>query len=344
MEDAQPASATYRNTGPGAVPWREPVRGGHPSHELAARPGSEFLRALLAGEVPQPPLSRLTGMRLVEIGPRSATFTMPLSRWLCGPDGTIPLGPLTIPADAAMACAIISELPEATTLTTSEMALRQVRPARPGGSVWARASVLEAGPPLALAEVSLTDDDGLLIGHGSSLCVTLPFTASPSDTEDAAGSEADDGAPPDPWQRADPEAGLAPLTGLRPVHADRGEATFALPATRWLCAPPPGRVQGGAVAMLADAAITAAIRTAASGPDGFTPIELKLNYLRPLSSDGREARAHARLIHAGRRIGVASADVVDADGRPIAVATGSALAQRAVAAPPDADGRTAPSR
>jgi uncharacterized protein (TIGR00369 family) len=324
---------------PSKEPWREPVRGGHPTAALSARPGRDLLDALLAEAVPQPPLSRLTGMRLVEYGPGTATFRLPLSGWLRAADGAIPLGPLTIPADAAMACAVIAGMPEATAVTTSELALRQVRPAPPGGVLLARATVLEPGPPIGLADVSLTDETGVLIAHGSSLLVVLPFTAAPAG-DDAQERDADQrhaggrDVGLDPWERPAPAATagrpspLQRLTGLRAVAVAHGEATLALPTTPWLCAPPPGRVQGGAVATLAEAAMTAAIRGASPGAGHFTPIELKLNYLRPLPSDGREARAHARVIHAGRRIAVAGADVVDADGRPIAVASGSALSTR----------------
>lgn len=331
VEDTDLADGSRREPSLAGGPWCEPPRGGHPDARLATRPGIEQLAAMIEGTTPLPPLSRLTGMRLVEFRPGAATFTMPLSGWLTGADGTIPLGPLTIPADAAMACAIITSLPEGISLTTSELSLRQVRPAPPGGNLVARARMLEPGPPVALAEVTLTDGDGTLIAHGGSLCVTVPaLTAprAPGDVRDAPDPGLSD--QPDPWERPLPvpaDAGrsapapLSLLTGLRPLGAARGEATFALPATRWLCAPPPGRVQGGAVATLADAAVTAAM----SG-ERFVPVELKLNYLRPLASDDREARAHGRLIHEGRRIAVASAEVVDADGRPVAVASGSAIA------------------
>ena len=42
------------------------------------------------------------------------------------------------------------------------------------------------------------------------------------------------------------------------------------------------------------------MQTAAPAAVRFVPLELKVNYLRPLASDGREARAHATLIHGGR--------------------------------------------
>jgi uncharacterized protein (TIGR00369 family) len=78
--------------------------------------------------------------------------------------------------------------------------------------------------------------------------------------------------------------------------------------------------------MLAGAAMEAAMQTAAPPGTRFVPLELKVNYLRPLASDGREACARATLIHGGRRTAVARAEVADADGRAIAVASGSALA------------------
>lgn len=78
MDHAEPAVAGDLEGR--AAPWREPVRGGHPAPSLAARSGVGFLRGWLTGELPQPPLSRLLGMRMVGFGAGSATFTMPLSR------------------------------------------------------------------------------------------------------------------------------------------------------------------------------------------------------------------------------------------------------------------------
>lgn len=288
---------------------------------------------MLDGTTPAPPLSHLTGMRLEEFDTGSATFSMPLSGWLAGSDGTIPLGPLTLPADAAMACAIIADLPPGTGLTTSELSIRRVRPTRPGGTVLARARVIDPGPPVALAEVTLTDSEGGLIARAGSLCVTLPALSSSPAPESSPSDPApvDRQHTPDPWERPvapGPVAPLAQLVGLRQVSTGRGEAAVVLPATAWLCAPPPGRAQGGAVATLAEAALTAAIATAGPDASRFQPVELKLNYLRPLASDGREARARGYLIHFGRRIAVAGAEVTDADGRTIAVATGSAVAVR----------------
>jgi uncharacterized protein (TIGR00369 family) len=334
MHDSEPVAVPRPSED--EAPWRTPVRGGHPDPVLAGRPGIEFLRAMLTGDTPAPPLSHLTGMQPVKLGAEGAQFTMPVSRWLCGEDGRVPLGVLAIPADAAMACAIIAGLPAETAITTSELAMRQIRPVPYGGTLVTTASVLNSArpaPPVALAEATVTDGSGALIARGGSLCVVLPFSAE-AEAESAGAAGAPEAGPPapeagpDPWQWSSPVAGLSRLTGLTATAIAPGEATFALPATRWMCAPPPGRVQGGAVAMLAGAAMEGAMRTAAPAEHRFVPLELKLNYLRPLASDGREATAHATLVHGGRRTAVARAEITDADGRAIAVASGSAIAER----------------
>jgi uncharacterized protein (TIGR00369 family) len=328
-------------------------------------------------------MSRLTGMQLVDVGTGAATFEMPLTEWLCSPQGAISIGPLTMPADAAMACAIQSTLPAQTPFTTSELSLRLLGRARPGGTVIAQGGLIQARRTIALADVSLTDEHGRLIAHGSSLCFVqragaptpavtgdtgqspaavdvsesrLGESESPGDVSESrlgeSESPGDESESPDPWQR--PAAGeilpqdvwermsgldvlhaqlageLPPppihyLTGLTLMSASEGEAAFELPASEWLCAPPRGRAQGGTVALAAEAALSAAIQTRLPAGVTLAPVDLKVNYLRPLAADGRVAIARGRLVHAGRRIAVAGAEVLDADGRAVAVATGSAM-------------------
>jgi uncharacterized protein (TIGR00369 family) len=340
-------------------PWREPVRGGYPDPQLFAHAGADQLHAMLTGDTPRPPISRLTGMQIVEIGSGTATFEMPLTDWLCTPAATIAPGALVMPADGALGCAIQTVLPSATPFTTSELSMRLLRPVPPGGVVHALGSVIELRPPIALAQVALTDAGGALIAHGSSLCVTTspapPRPASETAPAFAPGlppSDAD--ALPDPWERAlswetvtpDARAAMSGLEQLRgqlsgelpapPIHyltgltltaAAAGETTYEMPASEWFCAPPRGRVQGGAVALLAETALTGAIQTSLPAGIALTPIDLKVNYLRPLGADSRPARAHGTLVHAGRRIAVANAEVRDADDRPVAVGTGSAILQ-----------------
>lgn len=96
-----------------------------------------------------------------------------------------------------------------------------------------------------------------------------------------------------------------------------------LPASPWLSTPA-GTVQGGATALLADTALACAIQTTLPRGDTFLPLDVKVNYLRPVIPDGRLLTATSKVTHQGRSLAVAHATVHNADGRPVALATGSA--------------------
>jgi uncharacterized protein (TIGR00369 family) len=339
--------------------WLEPVRGGHPDASFGSLSGYELLREQLSGErFPKPPLAHLTGLRIVEVERGSVVFELPLTGWLRSPQGAISIGPMTIPADAALALAILSTLGPGVRLTTSELSLRVLAPARPEGRLIARASLMHTRRTIGLSEVTVTDEHGRLLAHGTSLCFIIEHAPGPSPdatqdpTPGAAAAAAETPSTPDPWRR-EPEgtvidqatwdrlSGLEVAQGLiagelpqPPIHhliglethaVTDGAATFALPATRWLCAPPPGRLQGGTVALLAESALSTAIQTTLPPATALAPIDLKVNFLRPALADGRDLIAHGRVTHRGRRLAVANAEVLDADKRRVALATGSAM-------------------
>ena len=332
-------------------PWEDPVRGGHPDPALLALPGIEQLRAMLAGRVPRPPISYLTGMAPTEVGAGSATFTMPASRWLATPQGPIQLGTLCVLADGPLGCAVQTALPARTLYTTSELSLRLLAPVQVGGTLIARGSLVQARRTLALSEVYVLDGRGRLLAHGSSLCFVFPqLDASP----EPAGP-----APPAPtgpfedrldrpplgevlsqevWDRMSglevleaqvagdlPPPPIHHLIGLRVTAAADGTATFSIPATDWLTAPSPGLLQGGVVALLADSAAASAIQTLLPPKVAYAPVDLKVNFVRPALTDGRELEATGRVVHAGRSIIIADAEVRSSEGKLIAVARASAV-------------------
>ena len=87
-----------------------------------------------------------------------------------------------------------------------------------------------------------------------------------------------------------PPAPIYFLTGLRPVEIGDGVAVAALPATAWLNSGA-GNMQGGVTAMLADSVMQMAIQTTMDRGDGFAPLDMKVNYLRPVAPDGGELTA-----------------------------------------------------
>jgi uncharacterized protein (TIGR00369 family) len=79
-----------------------------------------------------------------------------------------------------------------------------------------------------------------------------------------------------------------------------------------------GVVHGGAIASLIDTATAFAIISQLPPDERATTADLTISYLRPLSK-GR-AHSRAKVVRAGRRLIVVSAELVDDDGKLIATA------------------------
>jgi len=125
---------------------------------------------------------------------------------------------------------------------------------------------------------------------------------------------------------------IASLLGFTIEEIGVGRVVFA-------CVPdesvynPIGVVHGGLVCTLADTVIGCALQTTLPLGSTYTSIDLSVSYLRPVSL-GSVLHATGTVTKPGRRVGFASAEIVDATGRPVATATGSCLVMDAGAAPP----------
>jgi uncharacterized protein (TIGR00369 family) len=84
-------------------------------------------------------------------------------------------------------------------------------------------------------------------------------------------------------------------------------------------------VHGGFHATLLDSCVACAIHTTLEAGQGYTTIELKVNYIRALTDRVGPVRAEGRVIHAGKQIGTAEGKLVDADGKLYAHATTTCL-------------------
>jgi uncharacterized protein (TIGR00369 family) len=83
---------------------------------------------------------------------------------------------------------------------------------------------------------------------------------------------------------------------------------------------PIGAVHGGLVCTLLDSACGCAVHSTLPAGTGYTSVEIKVSYLRPVQA-GDELVAHGWVTKPGRRVAFAEGDVRDAEGR--IVATGS---------------------
>ncbi len=121
-----------------------------------------------------------------------------------------------------------------------------------------------------------------------------------------------------------PPPPIAILMNFHPTVVAEGRAVF-------VCEPaeyhynPIGLVHGGVAATLLDSAMGCAVHTTLPAGVGYTTLEIKVNYVRPLSPDSGELRCEGRLIHRGRTTATAEGRVTDADGRLYAHATTTCL-------------------
>ncbi|HEV7475524.1 MAG TPA: PaaI family thioesterase [Pyrinomonadaceae bacterium] len=110
---------------------------------------------------------------------------------------------------------------------------------------------------------------------------------------------------------------FARLLGIEVETVEPGAATLAL-AIRPELKQNHGVVHGGAVASLIDTATAFAILSLLARGEKITTVDLTISYLRPLTA-GR-ATAKARVVRAGRRLFVVSAEVFDGEGKLAATA------------------------
>ena len=249
-------------------------------------------------------------------------------------------------------------MPPATPFTTAEISLRFLRTVVPqSGMLTAKGRLIHAGQTTGVSLVEVTDAAGRLVAVTSTRCAILPRVQVPWEVVEQALKNPPhirepDWPSPHPYER--PTAGevlsqeiwdgtdglgvlqsliagdlpappLARFCGIAPVEAEAGRTTWRMPASRWLCAPIQGRLYGGAIAMLAGTAIDGTVQTTLPAGTAFGPVDLKVYFLRPVPPDGRDLVARGTVIHRGRSMAIGTSDVFDADGKKVAVATGSSV-------------------
>ena len=148
--------------------------------QLQSLSGLEALSAMVAGELPVPPIGGLMGFRLVEIEKGRAVFEGTPGPSLLNPLGAVHGGYALTLIDSACGCAVHSELDAGVGYTTVETKVNFTRPIDPnGGAIRCEGRVLSRGRQIATAEAYLRSAEGKLLAHGTSTLIILaPRTSS----------------------------------------------------------------------------------------------------------------------------------------------------------------------
>ena len=267
---------------------REPARGEIWGRDVVQMSGLEMLRAYLERRLPDPPITKLTGLRLSEASLGVASASMPASPWWQSGAGVFLAGTVAFLADLPLGGAVLTSVPAGWGMTTSELSVNFLRtPTIRNHTIIGRGRLIHATRSLGLSEVTVEDSRGRLLGHATSRCVLfrldpelMAATTPPKTAPDASS--------PDPY--------------LRSVEGDVRGREF-----------------------LSDAAMIVAVGSTLPAGTAFNTMDLKINFLRPVLPGEGELTAQAKVIYRGRTVAVANCEVRDPDGKLAAQATASFL-------------------
>lgn len=121
-----------------------------------------------------------------------------------------------------------------------------------------------------------------------------------------------------------PPPPITALMSMTAISAEPGTVTFT-------CLPdesqynPIGTVHGGLVCTLLDSVCGCAVQTTLPAGQGYTSLEIKVNYLRPVLASTGQLTAIGRVTKPGSRAAFAEGEVRDSAGKLIATASSACL-------------------
>lgn len=124
-----------------------------------------------------------------------------------------------------------------------------------------------------------------------------------------------------------PRPPIAALMDFQIVELQEGRAVFAVNPAEYHYNPI-GVVHGGLAATLLDSAMGCAIHSMLPAGAGYTTLELKVNFIRAMTSETGRVRGEGKLIHLGGRTATAEGRVIDESGKLYAHATTTCLILR----------------
>ncbi|WP_181782061.1 PaaI family thioesterase [Pseudonocardia pini] len=136
--------------------------------------GMEVFTALLAGELPPPPILSLVGFDLDSFTEGRVVFRMTPGEHQYNPLGTVHGGVYATLLDSAMGCAVHTTLPAGVGYTSLDLDVKFLRPmTATTGEVKAIGWVVNSGRRTALARAELRDSADRLLADASSSCLLL---------------------------------------------------------------------------------------------------------------------------------------------------------------------------
>jgi uncharacterized protein (TIGR00369 family) len=154
------------------ITWQDPRIGAQVAMDMS---GLDYLRAMLAGSLPKPPLMDTLDVQLESVESGKVVFAMTPAEFHYNPIGSVHGGVYSTLLDSAAGCAVHSLLPAGTGYTSQDLSVRFLGAMRvTTGLVRCVGTVRHLGRRTALAEASLTTEAGKLLATATSSCLIIP--------------------------------------------------------------------------------------------------------------------------------------------------------------------------
>lgn len=124
-----------------------------------------------------------------------------------------------------------------------------------------------------------------------------------------------------------PSPPIITLIGMEMIDVSEGHVVFSAEPAEYHYNPL-GTVHGGVVATLLDSAMGCAVQSLLPAGTGYTTLEIKVNYLRPITTATGTITCEGTIIHLGGRIATAQARITDAAGKLYAHSTATCIILR----------------
>lgn len=111
-----------------------------------------------------------------------------------------------------------------------------------------------------------------------------------------------------------PPPPIGVLMNFRIAGLSEGHAVFVVEPAEYHYNPI-GVVHGGVAATLLDSAMGCAVHSTLPAGASYTTLEIKVNYIRAMSSETDLVRCEANVIHVGARTATAEGKIVDGQGK-----------------------------
>ena len=121
-----------------------------------------------------------------------------------------------------------------------------------------------------------------------------------------------------------PPPPIAALLNFELEELSEGRAVFAVEPQEYHYNPI-GVVHGGLAATLLDSAMGCAVQSKLPAGSGYTTLEIKVNFVRAMTSETGRVRCEAKLIHLGGRTATAEGRIEDQTGKLYAHGTTTCL-------------------